>query len=152
MSNIDNTEQLVLDVFKKYNLQPGHIFPVMQISIQLSKSGISSDDVSDALASMVQKGWLLPNDGPLWKITQDGYDQLGTHLSDDEVERAILDVIKSYNVGPGEIFPVAQVSLKLPSVGHDRVNDALEAMVDKGLLERGRGPLWKITATGHALL
>lgn len=148
----DQIEQMILDALKGYNLQPNTIFPIMPVHTKLQSAGLTSEEINGVLERMINKNWLKSSSGPHWTITQGGYDQLGTHLSDDQVEREILNVIKGYNPRPDEIFPVMQLQVKLPSIGNTRINEALNRMVAKGWLKPGNGPHWKITAAGHAKL
>jgi hypothetical protein len=72
-----------------------------------------------------------------------------------KVERAILDEISKYDVGPNEIVPLRALEAKLLKTGFliGEINDAMQSLHDEGLIARGPSPaMIKITEAGFAKL
>jgi len=70
--NVD-LEYKILGQIKKYDIEAGQIFPVVQVKVNLENLGFSNDDIWSALESMVAKNWLEPTNGPHWKLLEDGF-------------------------------------------------------------------------------
>jgi len=73
----------------------------------------------------------------------------------DEVKRAILNVVAEYNIRPGEIVPLLGVSKKMQERGFraDEIKAALRAMEADGLIEPSNSLTQiKITEAGFAAI
>jgi hypothetical protein len=147
----DEIDDAIMEVIKVRKLQPNTIVPIMQVHMELQRAGLTADQINDGLERLQDRGWLKGSTGPHWTLTGEGHKQFAPPPSNDQVERAVLDQIATYNPAPDTIFPIMQIGVNLQQDGFssDQVNDALKRMVEKGWLKAGGGPHWTITATGH---
>jgi hypothetical protein len=80
---------------------------------------------------------------------------LSTIPSNAKVERAILDEISKYHVGPNEVVPLGALQAKLLQTGFliEEIFDAMQSLQDQGFIAPGPSPaMIVITATGFAKL
>jgi len=71
--------------------------------------------------------------------------------TDDEIDDAIMKVIKDLNLQPNMIFPIMPVHAKLQRAGltADQINRGLERVQGRGWLKGSSGPHWTLTTEGH---
>jgi len=78
---------------------------------------------------------------------------LSTIRSNAKVERAILDEISKYDVGPNEVVPLGALQAKLLQAGFliEEIYDAMQSLQDRGFIAPGPSPaMIKITEAGFA--
>ena len=81
-----------------------------------------------------------------------GRNSVATLPNITETTRAILDAIATYKARPGDIVPIMGIRLKLDEAGFhtDELTEALEDMINKGLIEISNGTFIKLTKTGFS--
>jgi hypothetical protein len=79
---------------------------------------------------------------------------LSTPPSNAKVERAILDEISKYHVGPNEVVPLGALQAKLLQTGFliEEVFDAMQSLQDQGFIAPPSPAMIVITDTGFTKL
>jgi hypothetical protein len=82
---------------------------------------------------------------------QTGEGIMATEPTYDEIKRAILNAVATFNVRAGEIVPMMNLRLKLPKHFRGKeVGDAFNEMIGEGLITYEGGKFIKLTDDGFA--
>lgn len=129
----EDTAEQIIEIIKDMNVRAGEIAPQMAVQQKLG-TGYRADDINAALQYMVEEGLIEPARDGFIKLTQKGY---GDEPATEEIARALLDEVGSYDIRPGEVIPVRAIGPKLMLRGYkgEEANNALEHLAAQGFVE-----------------
>lgn len=152
----EEAERFILDMFRQRSLRAGESFRTLNLMTEIKGTHFRSDDINQALTSMIEKGWVeLRQSGLFLALTEKGSNEnaMSALPTLEEAERFILDMFRKLNSQPGESFRTLNLmtAIKGTYLRGDDMTQAVESMSEKGWVELRQGGLFlALTEKGFA--
>ena len=129
----EETGDRIIDIIKGMNVRAGEIAPIIGIQQHLGPD-YRVNDIQTAFDHLQQAGKIDPARAGFVKLTQAGY---GPEPSNDEIKRAVLDVLGSYSIRAGDALPTQPIAINLMKQGYSggEIADAIDGLATDGLVE-----------------
>lgn len=156
LPTLEEAESFILEKFHKRNSRPGESFRTLSLMTDIMGTHFRSDDINQALNSMIEKGWVELRQGGLFlALTEKGFNEnsMPALPTLEEAERFILGMFNKRSSRPGESIRTLNLMTGIEGTHFrgDDINQALDSMIEKGWIElRQGGHFLALTEEGFA--
>lgn len=158
MAELPTHEQLIhelLSIFSYFHNgrpKPNDGLSWQNIQSRWHDAGFRADDFNNLISTLTDQGFIVMNKG-YYSFTDQAVEEGIINIpTDEEIERAILDVFKERSVrsGEGEMSDAIQMDLWNKGFTGEQCVAGFKSIIDKGLLERGDNATLILTPDGFS--
>ena len=145
-----NTQEKILDVFKKHKTPKEGILKPQSINIRIWDRR-SQDEFENAMKQLIADEYVSVKN-EWYVLTEKGYNHIYCDYSIEDTKELILEVFRKHKIGVGEILmPNHFISLQqnIDRFHFDNFTIAIQSLILERLIENTDKSYYKLTQSGY---